>query len=32
MNLFIEQKQINRHTKQIYGYPRGKEGRDKLGV
>ena len=33
MNLFIKQKQINRHTKQTYGYPRGKEwGRDKLGV
>ena len=32
MKLFIKQKQAHRHWKQIYGYPRGKEGRDKLGV
>ena len=32
MNLFTKQKQTHRHTKQIYGYQRGKErGRDKLG-
>ena len=32
MNLFTKQKQTHRHKKQIYGYQRGKEGRDKLGV
>ena len=26
MNLFIKQKQIHRHRKQSYGYPRGKVG------
>ena len=30
-NLFRKQKQTHRHTKQTYGYQRGK-GRDKLGV
>ena len=30
MNLFT--KQTLRHRKQTYGYQRGKEGRDKLGV
>ena len=30
MNLFIEEKQINRHTKQTYGYPRGNMGRKGL--
>ena len=32
MNLFIKQKQTHSHRKQVYGYQRGKEGRDKLGV
>ena len=31
MNLFIEQKVIHRHRKQIYDYQRGK-GRHKLGA
>ena len=31
MNLFTKQKQTHRHRKQIYGYQRGKGGRDKLG-
>ena len=31
-NLFTKQKQTHRHRKQTYGYQRGKEGRDKLGV
>ena len=31
MNLFMKQKQTQRHRKQTYGYPRGREG-DKLGV
>ena len=26
MNLYMKQKQIHRHRKQIYGYRRGKEG------
>ena len=31
--IFIKEKQIHRHRKQTYGYPRGKmRGRDKLGV
>ena len=32
MNLFTKQKQTHRHRKQMYGYQRGKRGRDKLGV
>ena len=32
MNLSTKQKQTHRHRKQTYGYPRGKGGRDKLGV
>ena len=32
LNLFTKQKQTHRHRKQTYGYQRGKEGRDKLGV
>ena len=32
MNLYIKQKQTQRHRKQTYGYQRGKAGRDKLGV
>ena len=31
MNLFMKQKQIHRHRKQIYGYQRGK-GKDKVGI
>ena len=31
MNLFMKQKQIYRHKKQIYGY-QGERGRDKLGI
>ena len=29
MNLFMKQKQTQRHRKQTYGYQRGKRGRDK---
>ena len=29
-NLFTEQKQTDRHRKQIYGYQRGKRRSDKL--
>ena len=34
LNLFMKQKQINRHRKQAYDYQRGKRfgGRDKQGV
>ena len=32
MNLVTKQKQIHRLRKQIYGYQRGKWGKDKLGV
>ena len=32
MNLLTKQKLTHRHWKQIYGYQRVKEGRDKLGV
>ena len=32
MNLFTKQKETDRHRKQIYGYQRGKQGEDKLGV
>ena len=34
MNLFTKQKQTPRHRKQTsaYGYQRGKEERDKLGI
>ena len=32
MNLFTRQRQTHRHRKQTYGYHRGREGRDKLGV
>ena len=32
MNLRTKQKQTHRHRKQIYGYQRGKGGRDRLGV
>ena len=32
MNLFIKQKQAHRHRKQSYGYQRGKQGRDELGI
>ena len=32
MNLFTKHKQTHRHRKQTYGYQKGKEGRDKLGV
>ena len=30
--LFTKQKSTRRHTKQTYGYQRGKRGRDKLGI
>ena len=30
--LFTKQKLTHRHTKQTYGYRRGKRGRDKLGI
>ena len=32
MNLFPKQKWTHRDGKQTYGYQRGNEGRDKLGV
>ena len=32
MSLFMKQKQTYRHRKQIYGYQKGKGGRDKLGI
>ena len=32
MNLFTKQKLTHRHRAQPYGYQRGKEDRDKLGV
>ena len=32
MNLFTKQKNTHRHRKQTYGYQRGNQGRDKLGV
>ena len=32
MNLFTKQKQTHRHRKQTFGYQRGNEGGDKLGV
>ena len=32
MNLFTKQKQAHRHRKQTYGYQRGGEERDTLGV
>ena len=32
VNLSTKQKQTQRHSKQTYGYQRGKIGRDKLGV
>ena len=32
MNLFTKQKQTHRHRKQTYGYQRGEERKDKLGV
>ena len=32
MNLFTKQIQTQGHGKQIYGYQRAKEGKDKLGV
>ena len=32
MNLLTKQKQTLRHRKQIYGYQRGRWGRNKLGV
>ena len=32
MNLCTKQKHTHRHRQRIYGYQRGKGGRDKLGV
>ena len=32
MNLFTKQKETHRYRKQMYGFQRGKEGRNKLGV
>ena len=32
MNLFTKQTQIHRQRKQSYGYQRGKQRKDKLGV
>ena len=32
MNLFTKQKMTHKHRKQTYGYQRGGEERDKLGV
>ena len=32
MNLYTRQKQTQTHSKQTYGYQRGKETSDKLGV
>ena len=32
INLFTKPKQTHRYRKQSYGYPSGREGKDKLGV
>ena len=32
INLYTKQKQTHKHRKQTYGYQRGEEGREKLGV
>ena len=32
MNLFTKKKQTHRHRKQTYGYQRGKQGSNKLGI
>ena len=32
MNPFTKQKQTHKHKKQTYGYQRGRQGWDKLGI
>ena len=32
MNVYTEQEQTHRHRKQTYGYQRGGQGRDNLGI